>query len=67
MRVAQRRTGTGPAMVFHDGQMVHATWVKKGYHATVKLKTKKSALRLPPGHTWVELVPSNGGHVSVTK
>jgi hypothetical protein len=60
-------TGTGPAMVFHHGRMVRATWVKKGYHATVGLKTKKGQLRLPPGHTWVELVPSNGGRVAITK
>jgi hypothetical protein len=60
-------TGTGKATVFHGGRMVNATWVKKGYNANVSLKTGKGELQLPPGHTWVELVPVNGGSVSVTK
>ncbi|MGZ4580484.1 MAG: DUF3048 domain-containing protein [Nocardioidaceae bacterium] len=60
-------TGKGQAMVFHGGRMVRATWVKKGYNATVGLRTKSGSLGLPPGHTWVELVPAATGSVSVTK
>lgn len=60
-------TGSGPAMVFHKGRMVRGTWVKKGYNATVGLKTAAGPLELPPGHTFIELVPANGGNVTVTK
>ncbi len=60
-------TGKGKAMVFHKGRMVRATWIKRGYSSTVDLKTAAGPLQLPPGHTWIELVPANGGNVSITK
>jgi hypothetical protein len=60
-------TGTGAAMVFHGGRMVRATWAKKGFHAAVGLKTRSGTLGLPPGHTWIELVPARGGNVTITK
>ncbi len=60
-------TGKGQAMVFHKGRMVRATWTKHGYHSTVGLKTAAGPLQLPAGHTWIELVPANGGNVTVTK
>jgi hypothetical protein len=60
-------TGTGKAMVFHKGRMVRATWVKKGFHSAVGLRTKAGELSLPPGHVWMELVPSDGGNVTVTR
>ena len=60
-------TGSGEAMVFHGGQVVRGTWVKKGYAGTIGLRTKGGALTLPPGHVWVELVPASGGNVSITK
>jgi hypothetical protein len=60
-------TGKGQAMVFHKGRMVRGTWVKKGFHSTIKLQTSAGALKLPPGRVWIELVPANGGNVSVTK
>jgi hypothetical protein len=60
-------TGKGQAMVFHKGRMVRATWTKKGYHSTVDLRTAGGELQLPPGRTWIELVPANGGNVTVTK
>jgi hypothetical protein len=60
-------TGTGAALVFHGGRMVRATWSKHGYAARLRLHTKTTGLRLPPGHVWVELVPVNGGSVSVSR
>lgn len=60
-------TGTGKAMVFHGGRMVRATWVKKGFSKTVRLRTKAGTLRIPRGHVWIELVPTNGGSVKVRK
>lgn len=60
-------TGTGQAMVFHDGSMVRGTWSKKGLDSNVTLKTKSGELALPPGKVWVELVPTNGGNVTFKK
>jgi len=60
-------TGTGPAMVFHDGRLVRGTWSKDGLDADITLKNAKGALQLPPGKVWIELVPVNGGNVTVTR
>ncbi len=60
-------TGSGQAMVFHDGSMVRGTWTKKGLESGVSLKTKSGELALPPGKVWVELVPTNGGNVTFKK
>lgn len=59
-------TGTGRAMIFHDGRMVACRWHKK-LDSSIGLYTKAGELQLPPGHTWIELVPANGGDVFVTK
>jgi hypothetical protein len=61
-------TGKGAAMLFHNGKMVKATW-HKGKVATspIRLTTKKGNLKVPAGHTWIELVPINGGNVTFTK
>lgn len=59
--------GKGEAMVFHDGKVVRGTWTKRGLDAPVQLKTKAGELALPPGNVWMELVPTNGGAVTVTK
>jgi hypothetical protein len=60
-------SGTGQAMVFHDGSLVRATWTKKGLDAPVTLRTKAGELTLPPGKVWMELVPTNGGDVTFQK
>ena len=58
--------GQGTALLFHDGRVVKATWHKdKKPTSTIKLTTKKGELKVPVGHTWVELVP-NGRTVTVT-
>ena len=62
-----RFSGSGEAMVFHGGQMVRATWTKKGLDSPVTLRTKAGELLLPPGKVWMELVPKNGGSVSFRK
>jgi hypothetical protein len=61
-------TGKGAAMLFHDGKMVKATW-HKGTAASspITLTTKKGNLKVPAGHTWIELVPVDGGNVTFTK
>jgi hypothetical protein len=61
-----RLTGTGKALVFHGGRVVHGTW-KKTLGSTISLTSPSGALRVPAGHTWIELVPQHGGRVTITK
>ena len=60
-------TGKGDAMVFHGGRVVRGSWVKDGFDGAVRLETAAGKLALPPGKTWIELVPTNGGNVTVTQ
>ncbi len=60
-------TGKGDAMVFHQGRLVRATWKKPGLAARLSLSTKAGKLELPPGKVWMELVPADGGNVTVSK
>lgn len=57
-------SGTGQALVFHDGSLVRGTWSKRSLEAPVTLQTKAGELALPPGKVWMELVPANGGNVT---
>ena len=59
-------TGKGKALLFHGGRVVRGTWQKQ-LDSTVTLSTKAGPLKVPAGHTWVELVPANGGHVIIKK
>jgi hypothetical protein len=60
-------TGRGDAMVFHGGRVVEGTWVKDGLGATVQLTAGGKELTIPPGYVWIELVPANGGQVTVSR
>jgi DUF3048 family protein len=63
-------TGSGHALLFHDGRMVVATWHKgKAPTSRITLTTRKGGhkLEVPAGHTWIELVPVHGGHVTFSK
>lgn len=53
-------TGKGKALVFHGGRMVAATWHKGKPASPIRLTTKKGQLKVPAGHTWIELVPITG-------
>jgi hypothetical protein len=59
-------TGTGNALLFHGGRVVRGTW-QKSLESTIKLSTKAGELKVPAGHTWIELVPVRGGNVRITK
>jgi Protein of unknown function (DUF3048) N-terminal domain/Protein of unknown function (DUF3048) C-terminal domain len=59
-------TGTGKALLFHGGQVVRGTWTKT-LGSTITLRTKAGALSVPAGHTWIELVPEDGGRVVIRK
>ena len=56
--------GKGSATLFHDGSAYRATWVKKAHNRPFSLVTAKGEkVPVPPGHTWIELVPAGGGDV----
>lgn len=61
-----RLTGSGTALLFHGGRVVKGTW-QKSLDSTLTLRTAAGNLSVPPGHTWVELVPRNGGSITVTR
>ena len=53
--------GKGQLMLFHNGRLVRGTWSKAKLDAPLKLSTKAGALKVPAGHTWLELVPNGSG------
>jgi Protein of unknown function (DUF3048) N-terminal domain/Protein of unknown function (DUF3048) C-terminal domain len=57
--------GSGPAIVFHGGQLVRGTWRKEGLDGALKLSTKSGKLTVPAGRVWLELIPKTGGSVTV--
>lgn len=59
-------TGSGTALLFHGGRVVRGTW-SKSLTSTIKLRTRGGELSVPAGHTWIELVPANGGSVVIKK
>jgi hypothetical protein len=60
-------TGKGQALIFHDGRLVRAQWSKESLGAGLTLSTPAGPLTVPAGHTWIELVPQDGGSVTVGK
>lgn len=53
--------GSGEAWVSAGGRTAHGTWVKDAAGSPIVLTADDgSPLRLAPGNTWVELVPSEG-------
>jgi hypothetical protein len=61
--------GKGPALLFHNGQVVRGTWSKKSRKHPVSLSTAAGPLKVPAGHTWIELVPidKDGGKITFQK
>ncbi|NYD42726.1 DUF3048 domain-containing protein [Nocardioides panaciterrulae] len=59
--------GKGAAMLFHGGRMVRGTWSKDKLDSPLQLSTKGGKLTVPAGHTWIELVPAQGGNVTFKK
>lgn len=59
--------GTGPAMIFHGGRLVRGTWSKDDLGSPITLSTKAGELTVPAGHTWIELIPVDGGDVTFTR
>lgn len=59
--------GRGDAMVFHDGRVVRGTWSKDTLASDIRLEAGGRRVTLPPGQVRIELVPIDGGSVTVTK
>ena len=59
--------GQGEAMIFNDGRLVEGTWSKDGLASDIRLRAGGKTVTLPPGRVWIELVPADGGSVTVTK
>lgn len=59
--------GTGQALVFHGGRLIRGTWSKADLESPIELSTKAGELIVPTGHTWIELIPVDGGNVTFTK
>jgi hypothetical protein len=60
--------GSGDAVLFTGGRAVSGTWSKDGFGGALRLSTgDDESLVVPPGKTWIELIPANGGSVSFSK
>ncbi|MGH3354469.1 MAG: DUF3048 domain-containing protein [Nocardioidaceae bacterium] len=61
-------SGKGAATLLTDGKAYEGTWMKKGMGGSLKLVTAKGErLPVPPGNTWIELIPASGGGLSISK
>lgn len=49
--------GKGQAVLFHDGRAVRGKWSKDGLDGKLELSSKQGELVVPPGHTWLHLLP----------
>jgi len=57
--------GTGAAILIHGNRAVQGTWRKNGTHGSVTLTADGKPLTVPVGHTFVELIPAQGGRVAL--
>ena len=53
-------TGTGKAILFHAGKVERGTWTKSSLDGTLQLSTPTGPMKVPAGHTWIELAPNTG-------
>jgi hypothetical protein len=61
-------SGTGPAVLVHGDAAVRGTWSKRDKAGELRLATKHGRpLGVPPGRTWIELVPADSGGVALHK
>jgi hypothetical protein len=54
--------GTGPAVLFRDGQAIEGLWARPNRDDMLLFRDKAGQIAIPfkPGNTWVELVPLPG-------
>lgn len=64
---SSRTTGQGQAFVFADGMVTEGTWERESETEWFTLRTESgSVMPVPPGQSWVSIVPSNLG-LSITE
>jgi hypothetical protein len=51
-------------MLFTGGKAVPLTWSKSGLDQPIELRDELGSVTVPPGPTWIELVPAATGSVS---
>jgi len=56
---------SGKALLFHGGKLVRGSWSKKDAKSAIELATETGPLKVPAGHTWIELVPDNGPQLTI--
>lgn len=60
--------GKGDAVLVHGDKALKCRWSKKDKASPLALTTKQGAdVTVPAGHTWIELVPSDKGKVTLAK
>ncbi|MGH8870001.1 MAG: DUF3048 domain-containing protein [Actinomycetes bacterium] len=58
--------GRGRAVLIHQGHAVKAVWHKRRSWSSFRFTTPNGEpLPVPPGRTWIELAPTDGGGVSL--
>lgn len=58
--------GSGEAWVASGGKYIHATWSKDAATSVIRLVDDQGVtIRLAPGNTWIELVPTTGSFTPV--
>ena len=58
--------GSGEAMVFHGNTVDTVTWIKPSLDEPLTFKAQDgSAYTIDPGKVFIELVPKDGGAVSL--
>jgi Protein of unknown function (DUF3048) N-terminal domain/Protein of unknown function (DUF3048) C-terminal domain len=57
-------TGSGKGTLVHGSHRLNLRWHKKSFRSALTLTGPAgNKLTVPPGRTWIELIPSNTGHV----
>ncbi|MGI8701347.1 MAG: DUF3048 domain-containing protein [Nocardioidaceae bacterium] len=60
--------GSGDATLIHGDRAVRGTWHKDGTRGAVTLQsTDGKPITVPAGHTFIELVPANGGSLGLSR
>jgi hypothetical protein len=57
--------GSGDATLVHGDRAEQATWHKPGKGGSLTLTANGKPLKVPTGHTFIELVPAQGGSVTL--
>jgi len=57
--------GHGPATLVHGNRAIQGTWHKRGTSGSLRLTAGGKPVTVPTGHTFIELIPDQGGSVTL--